>query len=86
MDRRHDPSMSDGLLSGGLDPAQQASSGGEDKAELAKRIREKRQKAKKNKIESLKGRYRIRYYGDWKALTTGEITPFEGLSKEFVII
>lgn len=32
-----------------------------------------------------KGRYRIRYFGDWKAAGTGRITGFEGVSGEFTL-
>jgi len=35
--------------------------------------------------EELRGLYRLRYYGDSKALG-GSITPFEGVSGEFRIV
>lgn len=31
------------------------------------------------------GVYRLRYYGDWRALT-GEVTAFEGVSREFRLV
>ncbi|KAF2718780.1 ceramidase like protein [Polychaeton citri CBS 116435] len=36
------------------------------------------------KAEALKGRYRLKYYGDAKSIG-GDITPFQGTSSEFVI-
>lgn len=33
-----------------------------------------------------RGRYRIRYFGNWKSCWTGEIKPFTGVSKEFTLV
>jgi neutral ceramidase len=53
--------------------------GGDDKTELKKAL-------EKREIEAqLKGRYRIRYFGDSKGIG-GSITAFEGVSREFELV
>lgn len=58
----------------------------DDKGHLRNKIRKRDEEEKRVRFERLKGKYRIRYYGDSKALLSGAITPFEGLSGEFEIV
>jgi neutral ceramidase len=52
---------------------------GDDKTELKKAL-------EKREIEAqLKGKYRIRYFGDSKGIG-GSITGFEGVSREFELV